>query len=189
MMRNSRLIEILGLRRSMIQPKHLDSRQFLNEIQASKRTMSVERRCGVDRRKERKPFFSKYWLTGKREVFRREDDSRIYERVDRYSPKTLAIILIILMLSTIDAIFTLVLINEGATELNPLMAYYLGHGPLVFFWAKYTLTCASTLLIFFNQHLYIFGNRVPMKVLYLFMIIPYALVVQWELYLIFSISR
>ena len=151
--------------------------------------MSVERRRGEDRRKKGIRIFSKYWLTGKREVFRREEDSRIYDKVDRYSPKTLAIILIILMLSTMDAIFTLVLINEGATELNPLMAYYLGHGPLVFFWAKYTLTCASTLLIFFNQHLYIFRNRVPMKVLYLFMIIPYALVVQWELYLIYSINR
>jgi hypothetical protein len=150
--------------------------------------MSVERRCGEDRRKKEIPIFSKYWLTGKREVFRREEDSRIYDKVDRYSAKTLTIILIIIMLSTIDAIFTLELINEGATELNPLMAYYLNHGPLVFFGAKYALTCASTLLIFFNQHLYIFRNRVPMKVLYLFMIIPYALVVQWELYLLFSIK-
>jgi hypothetical protein len=93
------------------------------------------------------------------------------------------------MLSTIDAIFTLKLINEGATELNPLMAYYLNQGPLVFFWAKYTLTAASTLLIFFNQDLYIIKNKVPMKVLYLFMIIPYALVIQWELYLIFFVTR
>ena len=185
---HSRLIESLGLRRNMIQSKRVDSLQFSNEIQTLERTMSVERRRGEDRRKKGIPIFSKYWLTGKREVFRREGDIRIYERVDRYSPKTLAIILIILMLSTMDAIFTLVLTNEGATELNPLMAYYLGHGPLVFFWAKYTLTCASTLLIFFNQHLYIFRNRVPMKVLYLFMIIPYALVVQWELYLIYSIK-
>jgi hypothetical protein len=173
----------------MIQPKHVESLQFANEIQTLKRTISVERRRGEDRRKKELPIFSKYWLTGKREVFRREDDSRIYDKVDRYSPKTLAIILIILMLSTIDAIFTLELINEGATELNPLMAYYLNHGPLVFFWAKYTLTCASTLLIFFNQNLYIFKNRVPMKVLYIFIIIPYALVVQWELYLIFFINR
>jgi hypothetical protein len=172
-----------------MQPKHLENQQFSNENQAPKRTMIVERRCGEDRRKKGLPFFSKYWLTGKREVFRRAEDSRIYCKVDRYSPKTLAIILSILMLSTIDAIFTLKLINEGATELNPLMAYYLNQGPLVFFWAKYTLTAASTLLIFFNQDLYIIKNKVPMKVLYLFMIIPYALVIQWELYLIFFVTR
>ena len=187
-MGNGGLGAIFGLRRKMMHSRQRDTMKVSGEIHAPESAIKVERRRGQERRKKRIGFFSKYWLTGKREVFRRKEDSQTNEKVDRYSAKTLAVILIILMLSTIDAIFTIELINEGATELNPLMAYYLNHGPLVFFGAKYTLTCASTLLIFFNQHLYIFKNRIPMKVLYLFMIIPYALVVQWELYLIFSIK-
>lgn len=187
-MGNGRLNETLGMTQKMVLSEQGDTLELSSGIPAQERTTGVERRCGQDRRKKKIPIFSKYWLIGKREVFRRKEDGQIFEKVDRYSAKTLAVILIILMLSTIDAIFTLELIHQGATELNPFMAYYLNRGPMVFFWAKYTLTCGSVLLILFHQHLYIFRNRIPMKVLYLFMIIPYALVVQWEMYLIFSIK-
>jgi hypothetical protein len=83
--------------------------------------------------------------------------------------------------------FTLDLISQGAKELNPIMDYYLGHGPLVFFSVKYLLTCASVILILFHKHLYIFGGKVQAKILFFVVMIPFALIVQWEIYLLLSI--
>jgi len=88
------------------------------------------------------------------------------------------------MLSIMDAILTLELIGKGASELNPIMAYYLKLGPLAFFWTKYLLTFAAILLILFHQEAYLFRSKVQAKVLYFFLMIPFGLVVYWELYLL-----
>ena len=187
-MGNVDLTEGLGLEAQVIPSKGLDHPEFSNGTADFNWGVGVDRRRSEDRRKKSMPIFSKYWLTGRRGLFRREEDRRIYSKLDRHNPKTFAIILTIIMLSVIDAIFTLELIHMGAAEVNPIMAYYLNFGPIAFFGAKYALTCASILLIFLNQHAYIFNNRVSMKIFYLFLIIPYILVVHWEIYLLLSIK-
>ena len=178
----------LGLEAQVIPSEGLDHPRFSSESADLEWGVDTDRRRSEDRRKARIPIFSKYWLTGRRSFFRRKEDHKISQQLDRHNPKTFAIILSIIMLSIMDAIFTLELIHNGAAEVNPIMAYYLNIGPIVFFSAKYLLTCASILLIFLNQHAYILNNRVPMKILYLFLIIPYVLVVQWEIYLLSSIK-
>ena len=188
-MGNFDLTKGLGWHAQVIPSKGSDQPESSNGIIDLEWGDGIDRRRSKDRRTGSIPIFSKYWLTGRRGFFRREEDRKLYRKVDRHNPKTLAIILIILMLSIMDAIFTLELIHEGAAEINPIMAYYLNFGPMVFFGAKYVLTCASTLLIFLNQHAYILNNRVPMKIFYLFLLIPYVLVVQWEIYLLFSINH
>lgn len=185
---NFGLMKSLGGRGLAIPYKGVETGDLINEHPVTESYLGVERRISRERRKKKILILSKYWLIGRRGIFRREADRQLFHKLDRHSPKTFAIILIIIMLSVLDAIFTLKLINEGAAELNPIMAYYLNHGPLVFFWAKYTLTCGAILLVFLNQHIYILKNKVPMKVLYFVLIIPYALVVQWELFLIFTIK-
>ena len=185
---NFGLMKSLGMRGLAIPNKGVETVELINERPIPGRFLGEERRLGQERRKQKIPILSKYWLLGRRGTFRREADRQLYHKLDRHSAKTFAIILIIIMLSILDAIFTLKLINEGAAELNPIMAYYLNQGPLVFFWAKYILTCGSILLVFLNQHVYILRNRVPMKAFYLVLIIPYTLVVQWELYLLFTIK-
>jgi hypothetical protein len=72
-----------------------------------------------------------------------------------HSPKTLAVILLIILLSITDAYLTLDLISRGAVELNPIMAYYLDHSALTFFGMKYLLTCASIIVILFIKELYL----------------------------------
>jgi len=69
------------------------------------------------------------------------------------------------------------------------MAYYLDHGPLVFFGVKYLLTCASILLILLIKDIHFIKTKVQTKTLFVLFIIPFALVVQWELYLIFSVNK
>ena len=187
-MGNVDLTKGLGSEGQAVSSKGSDQPGFSNGIADAKWGVGVDRRRSEDRRNKSIPGFSKYWLTGRRGHFRREEDRKIYHKLDRHNPKTFATILTIIMLSVIDAIFTLELIHKGAAEVNPIMAYYLNLGPIAFFGAKYALTCASTLIIFLNQHAYILKNQVPIKILYLFLIIPYFLVVQWEIYLLFSVK-
>jgi len=149
----------------------------------------IEIRSGIDRRKRKPPLFSKYWLTGRRGAPRRKKDREKPQRVDRYNPKILGIILVIISLSIIDAIFTLNLVNLGAKEINPLLAFYLERGPLFFFIIKYFLTCASVIILLFSKDFYIFRNKVKARVLFFLVPIPFILVIQWQLYLIFIIFR
>ena len=145
---------------------------------------NFEKRSGVDRRKRALPIFSKYWLTGRRAALRRTEDRQRPCDIDRYSPKILTAILLIITLSVLDAIFTLYLVDRGVDELNPFMACYIDHSPLLFFWVKYFLTCASILLILFSTNVYLFKTKIQAKVLFVLMPIPFALVVQWQVRLI-----
>jgi hypothetical protein len=148
---------------------------------------SFERRSGYDRRYRTLGIWSKYWFTGRRAAVRRMEDKRRSYRIDRHSARTLAVILLIIILSIIDAILTLHLLDRGATELNPLMDYSLGHGPLTFFWVKYMLTSAALIIILTNKTAYLFNTKFQVKILFVVFLVPFVLVIHWELYLLFSI--
>ena len=154
---------------------------FTNKLQA------YERRCGFDRREGKMSVLTKYWLTGRREVVRRQEDRQESYHIDRHSFKTLTAVLLIISLSILDATFTLFLISHGASEINPVMAYFLGHGPLVFFGMKHLFTCTSLILILINTNSYLFGTNVRAKRLFVLLLVAFALVVNWELYLIFFV--
>jgi hypothetical protein len=144
----------------------------------------LERRSGFDRRDRKIRVFSTYWFIGKRTVIRRKEDRQKPILIDRYSTKIFAAILLIITSCVTDAMLTLNLVSLGAEELNPLMAYYLDQSPLVFFLVKYLLTSAAILIILFNKNLHLFNTRVQAKALFVLLLLPYALVIQWELYLI-----
>lgn len=146
-----------------------------------------ERRSGFDRRKGRTSILSRHWLTGRRETARRQADRQKPYGIDRHSSKTLVAILSIITLSILDAAFTLFLISHGASEMNPVMAYFLDHGPLAFFGAKYLLTCFCVMFIFLNANSYLFGTKVRGNMLLALLAIPFALAVKWQLYMIFFI--
>ena len=130
---------------------------------------------------------SRYWLTGRREAVRRQADRQKPYGIDRHSSKTLAAILSIIALSILDGEFTLFLISHGASEMNPVMAYFLDHGPLAFFGAKYLLTCSCLVFILLNANSYLFGTKLRGKILFVLLAIPFALVIKWQLYIIFFI--
>jgi hypothetical protein len=91
--------------------------------------------------------------------------------------------MIVLSLSMLDAMLTLMLIDQGANELNPLMAYYLAIGPRVFFLVKYGLTVLVILLIVLADHALkdrfrLFAGLLPVVVTMM------SCVVIWELWLL-----
>ena len=101
----------------------------------------------------------------------------------RHSLKTGAAILLIMVLTILDAVFTLELVSHGASEMNPIMCYYLDQGPAIFFGVKYMLTCGSLLLVLALNDAYGVKGKVPVRTFLAFQVIALALVVQWEAYL------
>ena len=150
-------------------------------------TFDTDRRSGLDRRKQTGINLRSMIGNGKRRLVRRlEDRSKIF-LVDHYSPKLFAAIIAIIFLSVIDALLTLFLMNHGAHEVNPVMAYYITVGPYTFFTLKYALTIvgAITLLMFRNIIPQSFKVR-TYSLLYL-VVGAFIITVAWELYLVFNV--
>ena len=147
-----------------------------------------ERRCGSDRRKGKLSIFVTHWLAGKREVARRAEDKYKLYKIDRYGSKILVAVLSCILLSLLDTILTLFLISRGAVEINPLMAYLLKYGGFVFFGVKYLITCTCLVIILLYKNCHLFGTKIQAKIFFILLAIPYALVVNWELYLIFFVA-
>jgi len=103
---------------------------------------------------------------------------------EKHGPRLVATILAIVMFSVLDAFMTLELIHRGAKEINPVMAYYLSHGPLVFFSVKYFLTAGPILLVLVYKNVHLFGTRFQVKMILPILLIPLALTVQWEIFLL-----
>lgn len=142
-----------------------------------------DKRSGIDRRKTSPTLFNKYLITGRRRRSRRDDDSKSPKQFDRYSNKLLILIVVILVLSIIDAVFTILLIDKGAIELNPVMSFYINVSQIWFICIKYFLTSASLILLLFCNERMIFRIRIRVKnLLYLFSIF-FIIVIYWQIYL------
>jgi hypothetical protein len=147
----------------------------------------AERRCGEDRRKNQTPSVRLVSLLGRRGIPRREADREGCFAIDVYGAKTLVVILLILSLSVMDALLTLYLLGQGAVEVNPVMAFFLDFGPFAFFGAKYLFTSLAVMLILINSRAFVLGTRVRAKVFLPVFAVPFALVVKWQLYLLFFV--
>lgn len=103
---------------------------------------NIERRNLLDRRKGPTPFISRYtFFGGRRKTIRRCSDRGKYNFVDMYSPHLLLMLLLLLILNISDGFLTLILIKENiAEELNPIMSFYLELGNIPFFTAKFFFT-------------------------------------------------
>ena len=158
----------------------------INLLSDSCDELDRERRCGMDRRQTNRADFRYFLINGRRESARREEDQTRIFFFDRYNQRIFAAITAILMLSIFDALLTLILIERGSTELNPVMAYFLEHGPLPFLIAKYLLTSFGVVLLLIFKNVFI--NKINMYTHSLFpcVIIAFSTVIVWELFLLFT---
>ena len=147
-------------------------------------TPPLERRSGVDRRGADRLTLRSLLRGGRREEIRRDEDRRKWRYVDRYQQSLFGVIVIILFLSVIDAILTLVLINHGAMEINPVMAYYLGLGPYAFLFVKYALTSAGLVVLVVFRGRFIASQWLKADVLLYVILAAFLGVVSWEIYLV-----
>jgi len=103
----------------------------------------------------------------------------------RYSARLLLYILVVLLLSCLDAFFTLYLLYLGAAETNPVMAFFLSFGPGVFMIAKYGITVFCVLIMLFGAiHMGQERNRM-VGLLFSFLVCAFGIAITWEVYLLF----
>jgi hypothetical protein len=99
----------------------------------------AERRVSrVDRRTMSLWRFLRGGLVPRRRTGRRDGDH--YLPIDWHDPYLLFLALLMLLLSVTDAFMTVTLLNDGAIETNPLLAYVLNEHPQLFAVVKMGLT-------------------------------------------------
>jgi uncharacterized protein DUF5658 len=117
---------------------------------------------------------------------RRETD-RPSVMTDWFQPHLLAAAIIILILSTLDALLTLALVSRGAVEINPVMEPLVrgsGHG--FAFW-KVGLTSFGVIVLTMSARLRILGKIAVECILYL-VLCGYLALVGYEIALLRSIA-
>jgi hypothetical protein len=136
-----------------------------------------DRRNVCDRRKQPTLFASRHtFISGRRKIIRRELDKKKYIFVDWYSPQLLITLLILVILSLLDASFTLTLIKEhGMVEANPVMAFYLECSDISFITGKFLFTTVSIFIFC------LYNNFFVTKVSLASSIIMYLVVILYEL--------
>ena len=148
---------------------------------------SGEKRRGRDRRTNQKKRLKYFLFNGRRERVRRDEDRERVLIFDRYNPKLFAAIAAILMLSILDALFTLILIENGSSELNPVMAYFLQHGLLPFIVTKYFLTSIGVVILLIFKNVFISRVKIYAHSLFSAVIIAFLAVIAWEIFLLIRI--
>ena len=99
----------------------------------------TNRRQQADRRMYPTTLWSILCFGGQRKAFRRKGEgNRVY--VDCPSPRTLVLLFTVVGASVLDALFTLLFIQDGGHEANPLMAVLINSGEASFVGIKMTLT-------------------------------------------------
>jgi hypothetical protein len=144
-------------------------------------------RKGGDRRQSRIPRLRFLIFGGRRRQVRREEDMKSIVIMDSYSQSLFVVIIGILCLSLIDAVMTLHLIGHGAKEINPIMAYFLDKGTVIFIAVKYILTSLAVIIILLVKNAYLPRTRIRSNNLFAFAIISFALVIIWEIFLVFML--
>jgi hypothetical protein len=97
---------------------------------------------------------------------RRADDARTpFTFVDRYDERLGVLILLLLVLTIVDGVLTMILIDLCCEEANPLMARLIERGPMAFVLVKYAMTAVGLpVLLVFQDHR-MFGTRFRVRYL------------------------
>jgi hypothetical protein len=81
----------------------------------------MNRRMLEERRKQSTPALSRFTFWGQRRTFRRKEDRRRGGYVDRYHSGLLFILTMVVGLNILDACFTMMILENGGWEINPIV--------------------------------------------------------------------
>ncbi len=137
-----------------------------------------ERRSGTDRRRQhvRALFYGSF--NPRRRAARRQGEHAV-AGVDWHDPQWLAVAMLIVLFSCVDAFLTLTLIDHGAYEVNPFMAPLVGGSALAFSLVKIGLTAGGVVLLTLLARMKAFG-RVPVGLLLYSVLLGYGALLVYE---------
>ncbi len=141
----------------------------------------VERRREENRRKSVLRAFFYGNFRPRRRGNRRATDEHLF-LVDWHEPRILYLSLCILLLSCTDALFTLNLLNAGASEANAVMASMLEQGIDVFLASKIGITSFSLVILVVAARRKFIGSFSVEHLLQVFCL-GYIMVIYYEIYL------
>ena len=153
----------------------------------TKNIFHLDRRSGKDRRRHKIPEIKSLFIHKRRKTIRRQDDKENIFYFDQYSSILFGAIVVFLLLNIIDGWLTLFLLDHGATEINPIMAYFLNFGPLTFMSVKYFLACYSVIILVIFNNVFLKKIKIYTRSLFSYTIGVFMLIVAWELFLTFRI--
>jgi Domain of unknown function (DUF5658) len=143
---------------------------------------AAERRNASDRRR-RTLFGLFYGSFHPRRRLPRRTDARSLRDLDWHHPQWLAVAMLIVVLSCVDAALTLSLMSHGAYEVNPVMAPIVDGSPLIFTLIKVGMTAGGVVLLTLAARMRAFG-KVPVSFLLYAVLIGYGTLVVYELKLL-----
>ena len=112
---------------------------------------SLERRLIVDRRRRPTSLLGCLRFGGRRRGFRREGEER-NRYVDQPSKEIVALSLLTVILSVLDALFTLLHLEGGGREVNPVMGLALAAGVSCFLVLKIGMTGLGVVFLAVHQN-------------------------------------
>jgi len=106
-----------------------------------------DRRILKDRRKQPTPALSRYLFGGGRRILRRKEDQETGGYVDRYSPTLLTFLISIVGLNILDAFLTIMILDLGGWEVNPIVHSAMQlYGNNFWIW-KFSIASASVVFL------------------------------------------
>jgi hypothetical protein len=141
-----------------------------------------ERRSGIERRRHTLAAFWRGALNPRRRGGRRASD-HAYAIIDWHSPRVLALVMLILGLSALDGVLTLLLIAQGANELNPVMALFVPDNLGWFAFIKLFLTSFGAAILVACARMKVF-RLFPGELLLYLVVAAYGVLVGYELFLL-----
>ncbi|MGH8150211.1 MAG: DUF5658 family protein [Steroidobacteraceae bacterium] len=108
---------------------------------------------------------------------------------DRFDVRWVAIGVTIMLLSAVDALLTLRLLQRGALEANPVMAAFLHRFPGAFVDVKIGLTAGGVVLLVMLAKVRAFGGRLPVGSLLYAVLATYVALVGYEVWILRTIAR
>jgi hypothetical protein len=109
--------------------------------------MEADARFPGDRRKKPTPALSRYTLWGRRKGFRRKIDGRQGGYVDRYGAGLFFVLVLVIVLNIFDSVLTMIILNNGGEEANPVIGYFMQVSGTGFWVWKFIITSCSLLLL------------------------------------------
>ncbi len=145
-------------------------------------TTDDDRRSGRERRHVTFAAYLYGALHPRRRAGRRNRD-HIYAVIDWHRPRVLALALAILGLCVTDGVLTIVLLQQGAVEINPVMKLFLPDSLGAFAAAKLSLTASGMLVLVAASQMRLL-RLIPGEVILYGVLVAYAVLVHYEISLL-----
>ena len=141
---------------------------------------SCSRERLTDRRENHRLAAFQSWFRKRRKTPRRNADENVSRYVDVHETWLMLLCLYIISLSTLDAFFTLNLLQNGSKELNPFMDYLIRQDHQLFLCVKYFISAISLVTLVMLKNFKLFGYISGYHILFGYAA-AYSLLISYEL--------